>query len=290
MGASNQAPPTLCLLAQCVGLLALALALRPALLALAEKRLVDRLISAVSDRMMTVYIWHMTALMVGAGICVIALHINTPAPLSITWWLTAPLWLGLLAALLYPLVRVFGRLESIRMPRIPDAVGPVRATVATLLIAGGLLGIMLAGFTPTATPLLLAPIRSQRPPRSPSGWRCSVVRRPESQSRPDSPPPAVVHYGRPSVLSFCQQRLENLSSRTFRLGCRQNDRRLAGILVHPGLCGRTAGEEVEQWTANIGRWAIHGRNDDHHRGRRRLPGRTPAPKLDSDRLAIGWIG
>jgi hypothetical protein len=158
VGGSNQAPPNLCLLVQCVGLLALAMALRPALLALAEKRLVDRAITAVSNQMMTVYIWHMTALMVGAGICVVALRIGTPAGLSVAWWLTLPVWLGLLGVLLYPLIRIFGRLESIRLPRNPDAVGPVRATVATLLVGGGLLGIMLVGFTPVATPLVTGPI------------------------------------------------------------------------------------------------------------------------------------
>ncbi len=95
--------------------------------------------------------------MFGAGICVIALRMNTPAPLGVTLWLTAAWWLGLLAALPWPLVRAFGGLESIRMPRTPDAVGAVRATVATLLIAGALWGIMLGGFSPTAAALLLGP-------------------------------------------------------------------------------------------------------------------------------------
>jgi hypothetical protein len=151
---SNQAPPTLAILVLSAGLLALAFALRPAILRLSQKPRVRTVVDAVSPRMMTLYLWHMTALMVGAGIVVVALRFDTPAGLGLGWWLSLPVWVGLLAVLTLPLLRVFGRLESIRMPRTPSAVGPLRAAVAALLVGGGLVGIMAGTFAPTLAPLV----------------------------------------------------------------------------------------------------------------------------------------
>lgn len=151
---SNQAPPTLAILVLSAGLLSLAFALRPAILRLSQKPRVRAVVDVVSPRMMTLYLWHMTALMVGAGIVVVALRFGTPVGLGLGWWLSLPVWIGLLAALTVPMVRVFGRLEQVRMPRTPSAVGPLRVSVAAALIGAGLVGIMAGTFAPTAAPLL----------------------------------------------------------------------------------------------------------------------------------------
>ncbi len=153
-GPSNQAPPTLAILVLSAGLLALAFAVRPGLLRLSQKPRVRALVDAVSPRMMTIYLWHMTALMAGAGIVVVAMGFSTPAGLGLGWWLSLPVWIGLLAALAVPLIQVFGRLERIRMPRTPAAVGPVRVSVAAALIGAGLVGIMAGTYAPTPVPLI----------------------------------------------------------------------------------------------------------------------------------------
>ena len=100
---SNVNPPTLALLAQAVALTGLVALLRPVLArSLQDSRLWTAVVAA-NGVVMTVFLWHLTALfalsaaLLGAGV-------PLPAAGSPAWWLSRPLWIIALAALLVPLV------------------------------------------------------------------------------------------------------------------------------------------------------------------------------------------
>jgi hypothetical protein len=69
-------------------------------------------VALINVRMMTIYLWHFTALII-AGVIVIPLGLRPAAGLgSMSWWLTRPLWYALLTALLVGIVALVGRFES----------------------------------------------------------------------------------------------------------------------------------------------------------------------------------
>ncbi|MQA11220.1 MAG: acyltransferase family protein [Pseudonocardiaceae bacterium] len=144
---SNMSPPSACLLAVACGQLGLLLWLRPALLRLAAKRPVAGALRWLGTRCMTVYLWHMPALVAVTGIAVLGFGYATPEPGSVPWFAVAPVWLGLLAVTLAGLLRLFGRFEaSAGVPRALPALAQLVA--GGLLTAGGLLGLAANGFGP----------------------------------------------------------------------------------------------------------------------------------------------
>jgi surface polysaccharide O-acyltransferase-like enzyme len=187
----NLNPPTVCLVVLGIAQLALFQLARPRIRAWVERADASRLISAVGERAMTVYLWHMPVLVALAGLSLVAnasFGLPLPAPLSLEWWATRPLWLGVAAAVVVPVVWVFARFERARRGsagRAPatartsaiDAVCGV-AGVAVLLVAGfgplpagvalGLLGVALFG-----SARLLAAARRL------AATRRSDIRRPE---------------------------------------------------------------------------------------------------------------
>lgn len=141
--ASNMAPATVCLLTLGVGQLGFLLALRDRLV-----RSAHRVLFALGSRCMTIYLWHMTAMVAVAGIAVLGFGYVTPAPGSAAWFAVTPLWIVALAVVLAGLVRVFGRFETVR----GGAAG--RPLMSAVLAGTGLLGIAAFGF---GTPLLALP-------------------------------------------------------------------------------------------------------------------------------------
>jgi surface polysaccharide O-acyltransferase-like enzyme len=69
-------------------------------------------VALINLRIMTVYLWHFTALII-ASVIVVPLGLRPAAGLgSLSWWLTRPLWYALLTALLVGIVALVGRFES----------------------------------------------------------------------------------------------------------------------------------------------------------------------------------
>jgi hypothetical protein len=69
-------------------------------------------VALINLRIMTIYLWHFTALII-ASVIVIPLGLRPAAGLgSTSWWLTRPLWYALLTALLVGIVALVGRFES----------------------------------------------------------------------------------------------------------------------------------------------------------------------------------
>jgi Acyltransferase family len=148
---SNMSPATICLLCLGVGQIGVLLALREPILRWAARPRPARLLAFVGPRCMTVYLWHMSAMTVVAGITVLGFGYSTPAPGSIAWLVVTPLWLAALAVVLGLLLRGFGRFENIR----PAAGAPsVRCLAfAVPLLCVGFTGLAAFGFASTAPAL-----------------------------------------------------------------------------------------------------------------------------------------
>ncbi|GIH24450.1 acyltransferase [Acrocarpospora phusangensis] len=160
---SNMAPPSACLLALFAGQLGLAMLLRPALNRLAARPRPGALLGWLAPRMMTIYLWHMPALVAVAGVAVVGLGVDTPAPGSGPWWALVPVWLLCLGGLLSVLIAAFGRFE-----RPPAWVGG-----SAVLVGGALATLMVTGFPPGPVPVLAS-----------AALLLGLVRRPAAVRRP----------------------------------------------------------------------------------------------------------
>ncbi|GII89193.1 acyltransferase [Sphaerisporangium siamense] len=150
---SNMAPPTVALLGVAFGQIGLAMLLRPRIVRLAARPRVARVAAWAGPRMMTVYLWHMSALFVVAGVAVVGFGLATPAPASAAWLAGWPLWLAALALVAWPLIRLFARHEE--PPAAAGAnPGAVRVAAATGLAGAGLLTLTVTGFAPGVAPML----------------------------------------------------------------------------------------------------------------------------------------
>ena len=107
---TNLNPPTVCLALLAVAQLALFSLARPALERLAGRAASRTLVRIVGPNAMTIYLWHMSVLIVLAG-ALLLLPLPLPAPGTGEWWATRPLWLIAAALLLIPVVRALGRFE-----------------------------------------------------------------------------------------------------------------------------------------------------------------------------------
>lgn len=143
---SNMNPPTAVLLAIAVGQLGLALALRRGIERWASSAPVAHAVTVLSRRLMTIYVWHTPALVAVAGVAVVGLGIDTPAPFSEPWREQMGWWLLSLFAVLAVLTQVFGRYE--RSPSPTAHARPGRVVAASTLVGLGLLTLTLTGFGP----------------------------------------------------------------------------------------------------------------------------------------------
>ena len=67
----------------------------------------------VNLRIMSLYLWHLTAMVLVIGMSLLAGGLGLRAvPLSGYWWATRPVWFGVLAAVTVGLVLLFGRFEK----------------------------------------------------------------------------------------------------------------------------------------------------------------------------------
>jgi hypothetical protein len=101
----------------------------------------------ISARIMTLYLWHLTAMVVVIGISLLAGGFGLGIePLTGLWWLTRPVWFMVLGVMTLMLVTVFGRFESPRDDPRPAPAGwrPVFAVLAICAGLGLLAGIGIA--------------------------------------------------------------------------------------------------------------------------------------------------
>jgi|GEM_PF-170665 len=165
---SNMSPPTVCIVALAVWQVALVMLLRGRVSAWLARRGPWTAVIAVGSMAMTLYLWHLTAMVALYGL-VLAVDGPLPAPGTGWWWATRPPWLALLAAVLVPMALALSRFEragpALRTARkshprrtrpaeraVETRAGRLAAVLGVALATLGLLGFVASGFTPLLDP------------------------------------------------------------------------------------------------------------------------------------------
>ena len=153
---SNMAPPTVCIVALTLWLVGLAVLVRPAVTRWLARPRVWTAVVALNGVIMTVFLWHLTALLLAVFVLLPRGWFPQPAVGSGLWWATRPLWFAVLLVVLGGLVAVFGRLERPApvayrptASRTPVAL-QASAVAGVVLVAAGVLGLALVGLSDLA--------------------------------------------------------------------------------------------------------------------------------------------
>lgn len=107
---SNAYPPTICFMLVGFWLIGAVLLLRPRLTRWLQRPGPWKATIAGNARIMTLFLWHMTAYLL-AILLLWPLGFGQETAPSGRWWLERPLWIGVAGAILVGLVAVFGRFE-----------------------------------------------------------------------------------------------------------------------------------------------------------------------------------
>lgn len=150
--ASNTSPPSICLIALSLWLVGVAMAVRPAVTKWLQKKRVWMTVIAANSVIMTIFLWHLTALLLAVAV---AYPLGFPQPPggSTLWWMWRPTWILILCTFLGLLVAIFGRYER---PRLATESGtrttsPFGTFIIIALLVIGLSRMAQAGFDLTAT-------------------------------------------------------------------------------------------------------------------------------------------
>jgi hypothetical protein len=146
---SNMDPPTLAIVALAVWQVGLVTALRGPMSAWLRRLRVWAGVIFVNSVIMTMFLWHLTAMLLGIGILY---PLGWPQPEAGTaqWWALRPIWVLALLVILSAFILTFGRFERRGFGRRRPAAsaGPgtaVAAALAAVLVILGLLGFAIGG-------------------------------------------------------------------------------------------------------------------------------------------------
>jgi hypothetical protein len=140
-GVNNSQPPKVTLLTLAIFQAGLLLSLEGPARRWLERVRVWTGVVLVSGRIMTLYLWHMTAmvLVIGSLLLVDGLGLGL-ATASPEWWMTRPIWLAVLTLATIPFVLLFGRFE--RPDRDARPAPPVWQPVMAVAMACAGLGLL----------------------------------------------------------------------------------------------------------------------------------------------------
>jgi len=143
-GVNNTQPPKVTLLTLAIFQAGLILSLEgPARRWLARERAWAGVVM-VNGRIMTLYLWHMTAMVALIGLSPLVDGFGLRVPVDTPeWWLTRPLWLAFLVATTIPFIMLFGRYERPHPDHrpAPPIWRPVAAVIASCAGLGLLAGL-----------------------------------------------------------------------------------------------------------------------------------------------------
>ncbi len=194
---SNMLPTTLCIAALAVLQLGVALWLRDPLNRWLRRRRPWRAVVAVNGVAMTVFCWHMTALLLAIAAWEL-LGGTLAAQPTATWWALRPLWLLLPALFLAPFVAVLGPRERPRVGRYrggrydgsPTAVAPAATSTISRTATSA------PSWRPIAVARRAAPSRSRR--SSSAATTAARIRRGDADRGTMVPAPASATRRAPS--------------------------------------------------------------------------------------------
>jgi peptidoglycan/LPS O-acetylase OafA/YrhL len=146
-GLSNTLPPKLTLVALAFAQFGLLMACEKPMQRVLANTSAWTATVLVNSMIMTVYLWHITVMIVVGGILYLAGGIGFGTePGTTAWWWSRPIWVGGLALVLIPLALVLSPLE--RRGRAPDASipGPLRQVAGAAVFCLGVALLALFGF------------------------------------------------------------------------------------------------------------------------------------------------
>jgi peptidoglycan/LPS O-acetylase OafA/YrhL len=134
---ANTGPPNLALVVLGLMQLGVARTVEPVMRRVLERPKPWTAVIAANGLAMTVYLWHMTALV---AMVTMGLFFENPLlriePMTGAWWATRPLWFGLLTVLVIPLVVAFRRFDRTeRQSAVSAPVAILAATSASIAFA-----------------------------------------------------------------------------------------------------------------------------------------------------------
>lgn len=144
-------PATVALIVLGVAQLAILRLIHPALQRIVRRRRVARATAWLSPRAMTLYLWHMPVLVIITGL-LLATAFWMPAPGTLAWWLTRPVFLATLAVACLPVLALFRRFEAGLPGGTATDPGRLRSTVAALAGCATVVVLLFAGFAPVWAP------------------------------------------------------------------------------------------------------------------------------------------
>lgn len=134
-GRTNATPPSVAMISLATAQLGIIAAARTVLERGLSRDRVWALVALAGRRIMTVFLWHMTALVAVAALLAFAGSLPLHEALGWGWWPTRPLWLALCAVALGLLVVAFGRAEHAPRRASAAAPGPVSLAAGAAVTA-----------------------------------------------------------------------------------------------------------------------------------------------------------
>ena len=146
-GITNSYPPRVTLAFLGMFQVGLALLAEPLLARWLQRPRPWQVVVGVNLQIMTLYLWHLTAMVLVIGFSILAGGFGLGIePLSTAWWLTRPIWFAALVVVTIGLLAIFGRFERpVEDPRAsPPAWRPLLAVVSICAGLGLLAAIGIA--------------------------------------------------------------------------------------------------------------------------------------------------
>jgi fucose 4-O-acetylase-like acetyltransferase len=160
VGVNNTIPPSVALLAFAAVQAGLLLAAEPVMSRLLARARLWQLVTWLNNRVLTVYLWHMTPVVVAAVALYPSGVLGQPPIGSAGWWALRPAWIASLAIILAPAAIWLARFERPLLrrpaspsrppspPRSPAALGFVLVAVGVAAAGVALARITIYGFAP----------------------------------------------------------------------------------------------------------------------------------------------
>lgn len=144
---SNTLPPKITLIALCLCQFGILLAIeKPMQRLLAGSRLWTATV-LVNTMIMTVYLWHMTVLLLVLAVCYYIGGIGLTTEVgSTSWWLTRPAWLAVMVVLLIPVALLMSPLERVSRPKDSPVPAAWRLVLGAAMVGAGITMATLLGF------------------------------------------------------------------------------------------------------------------------------------------------
>lgn len=143
---SNTRPPTTAMLALGSIQISVLLLLESPIKAWLRRETPWAVVILAAMNIMTIYLWHLTVVIVVAGLSLaldgVLLRVE---PGTAAWWTFRPLWIGVLIAGLLPFLVIFGRFESGARMRVENDPGTTQAVLGAVMSCAGLTALALDG-------------------------------------------------------------------------------------------------------------------------------------------------